>query len=106
VERPDKLVVADLQVDLVSQQVRRGEHRIELTAKEYALLVCLMGTPGSVMSRSMIIDNVWDQSFEGVSSIVDVYVRYLRRKIDDPFTKKLIHTVRGVGYCIRAPELQ
>jgi two-component system copper resistance phosphate regulon response regulator CusR len=105
IERADTLVIADLQVDLVSQQVRRAGQRIELTAKEYALLVCLMGTPGRVMSRSMIIDNVWDQSFEGVSSIVDVYVRYLRCKIDDPFAKKLIHTVRGMGYCIRDPEL-
>jgi DNA-binding response OmpR family regulator len=104
VERPDRLVVADLQVDLQSQQVLRGEQRIELTAKEHALLVCLMEAPGRVMSRSMIIDKVWDQSFEGVSSIVDVYVRYLRRKIDDPFAKKLIHTVRGMGYCIRDPE--
>jgi DNA-binding response OmpR family regulator len=77
-----------------------------LTAKEFALLVCLMSTPGRVMSRQMIIDSVWDQSFDGLSSIVDVYVRYLRRKIDEPFGKKLIHTVRGVGYCIRDLEAQ
>jgi len=105
VERPDTLQIADLQVDRITQQVRRAEQHIELTAKEYALLVCLMATPGRVMSRSMIIDSVWDQSFDGVSSIVDVYVRYLRRKIDDPFQTKLIHTVRGMGYCIRDPEL-
>jgi two-component system, OmpR family, copper resistance phosphate regulon response regulator CusR len=104
VERPNTLILADLQVDRLSQQVRRADQRIELTAKEYALLLCLMSARGRVLSRAMIIDNVWDQSFEGVSSIVDVYVRYLRRKIDDPFQKKLIHTVRGVGYCIRDPD--
>jgi DNA-binding response OmpR family regulator len=63
-----------------------------------------MSTPGRVLSREMIINSVWDQSFEGLSTIVDVYVRYLRKKIDEPFGKKLIHTVRGVGYCIRDPE--
>lgn len=99
------LQVADLQLDRITQTVRRGELRIELTAKEYALLDCLMSTPGRVMSREMIINNVWDQSFDGLSTIVDVYVRYLRRKIDEPFAKKLIHTVRGMGYCVRDPEL-
>ncbi len=104
VEHADTLELADLRVDRLSQVVRRAGVRIDLTAKEYALLVCLMDTPGRVLSRQMIIDKVWDQSFDGLSSIVDVYVRYLRRKIDDPFTKKLIHTVRGVGYCLRDPE--
>jgi len=104
VEHAATLQIADLQVDRVSQVARRAEQRIELTAKEYALLVCLMSTPGRVMSREMIINSVWDQSFEGLSTIVDVYVRYLRKKIDEPFGKKLIHTVRGVGYCIRDPE--
>jgi len=104
IEHAATLQIADLQVDRVSQVARRAEQRIELTAKEYALLVCLMSTPGRVMSREMIINSVWDQSFEGLSTIVDVYVRYLRKKIDEPFGKKLIHTVRGVGYCIRDPE--
>jgi two-component system copper resistance phosphate regulon response regulator CusR len=104
VERSATLQIADLQVDRVSQLVRRAGERIELTGKEYALLECLMSTPGRVLSREMIINSVWDQSFEGLSTIVDVYVRYLRRKIDEPFAKKLIHTVRGVGYCIRDPE--
>jgi DNA-binding response OmpR family regulator len=104
IEHAATLQIADLQVDRVSQVARRAEQRIELTAKEYALLVCLMSTPGRVMSREMIINSVWDQSFEGLSTIVDVYVRYLRKKIDEPFSKKLIHTVRGVGYCIRDPE--
>jgi two-component system copper resistance phosphate regulon response regulator CusR len=104
VEHNPTVQIADLQVDRVSQMVHRAGQRIELTAKEYALLLCLMSTPGRVMSREMIINSVWDQSFEGLATIVDVYVRYLRKKIDEPFAKKLIHTVRGVGYCIRDPE--
>ena len=106
VEHLDVLEVADLRVDRISQTVYRAERRIDLTAKEFALLVCLMSTPGRVMSRQMIIDTVWDQNFDGLASIVDVYVRYVRRKIDDPFEKKLIHTVRGVGYCLRDPALR
>jgi two-component system copper resistance phosphate regulon response regulator CusR len=104
IEHAPVLQVADLELDRISQTVRRAHERIDLTAKEYALLECLMSTPGRVMSREMIINNVWDQSFEGLSTIVDVYVRYLRRKVDEPFGKKLIHTVRGMGYCIRDPE--
>ena len=104
VERANTLRLADLSVERLTQQVRRGDQRIELTAKEYALLVCLLSSPGRVLSRAMIIDNVWDQSFEGLTNIVDVYVRYLRRKIDDPFPVKLIHTVRGSGYCLREPD--
>jgi len=101
VARTDVLRVADLELDRLTQQVRRGSQRIELTAKEYALLEYLMSSAGRVFSRTMILEHVWDQSFEGVTNIVDVYVRYLRRKIDEPFPVELIHTVRGVGYCIR-----
>jgi DNA-binding response OmpR family regulator len=101
VARTDLLRVADLELDRLTQQVRRGSQRIELTAKEYALLEYLMSSAGRVFSRTMILEHVWDQSFEGVTNIVDVYVRYLRRKIDEPFPVELIHTVRGVGYCIR-----
>jgi len=103
-ERVDVLRVADLELNRITQQVRRGSQRIELTAKEYALLEYLLCSPGRVFSRSMILNHVWDQSFEGVTNIVDVYVRYLRKKIDEPFELKLIHTVRGFGYCVRAPE--
>jgi two-component system copper resistance phosphate regulon response regulator CusR len=103
VERANIIQIADLRIDRISQQVWRGAQRIDLTAKEYALLACLTSSPGRVLSRNMIIDKVWDQSFEGVTNIVDVYVRYLRRKIDDPYPLKLIHTVRGMGYCIREP---
>ena len=92
------LRVGDLEVDRLTKQVRRGGRRIELTAKEYALLEYLAAHPGRVFSRTMIIEHVWDQSFEGLTNIVDVYVRHLRSKVDDPFPVKLIRTVRGVGY--------
>ena len=90
--------VADLEIDLLHQQVRRSGRRIELTPKEYALLEYLASNPKRVVSRTMIMEHVWDQSFEGLTNIVDVYVRHLRAKIDDPFPVKLIRTVRGVGY--------
>ncbi len=90
--------VADLEIDLLHQQVRRGGREIALTPKEYSLLEYLASHQGRVVSRSMIVDHVWDQSFEGLTNIVDVYVRHLRAKVDDPFPLKLIRTVRGVGY--------
>jgi two-component system, OmpR family, copper resistance phosphate regulon response regulator CusR len=98
VSRAAVLRVADLEMDRLSQQVKRGGRRIELTPKEYALLEYLATNPGRVFSRTMIIEHVWDLSFEGLNNIVDVYVRHLRRKVDDPFPTKLIRTVRGVGY--------
>lgn len=103
-DRQDLLRLGDLEMNRVTQQVRRGGHLIELTAKEYSLLEYLLATPGRVFSRTMILNHVWDQSFEGVTNIVDVYVRYVRKKIDEPFSVKLIHTVRGVGYCVREVE--
>jgi two-component system copper resistance phosphate regulon response regulator CusR len=90
--------VADLEIDRLSQQVRRGEKRLDLTPREYALLEYLATQPGRAFSRTMIVEHVWDQSFEGLTNIVDVYVRHLREKVDVPFGAKLIHTVRGVGY--------
>jgi two-component system copper resistance phosphate regulon response regulator CusR len=98
ITRSSVLRVGDLEVDRFTQQVRRGGRRIELTPKEYALLEYLAANPGRVFSRTMIIEHVWDQSFEGLTNIVDVYVRHLRTKVDDPFPVKLIRTVRGVGY--------
>jgi DNA-binding response OmpR family regulator len=98
ISRSSVLRVGDLEVDRLSQQVRRAGKRIELTPKEYALLEYLATNPGRVFSRTMIIEHVWDQSFEGLTNIVDVYVRHLRSKVDDPFPTKLIRTVRGVGY--------
>ena len=98
ITRSSVLRVGDLEVDRFTQQVRRAGRRIELTPKEYALLEYLEANPGRVFSRTMIIEHVWDQSFEGLTNIVDVYVRHLRSKVDDPFPVKLIRTVRGVGY--------
>jgi two-component system copper resistance phosphate regulon response regulator CusR len=98
VNRVSMLRVGDLTVDRLSQRVTRAGRRIELTPKEYALLEYLAANPGRVFSRTMIIEHVWDQSFEGLTNIVDVYVRHLRAKVDDPFATKLIRTVRGVGY--------
>jgi two-component system, OmpR family, copper resistance phosphate regulon response regulator CusR len=106
VERTDVILLSDLEVNRLTRQVRRGSQRIELTGKEYALLEYLLSSPSRVFSRSMILNHVWDQSFEGVTNIVDVYVRHLRRKVDDPFPVKLIHKVRGVGYCVREMQRQ
>ena len=103
ISRTTVLRVGDLEMDRLSQQVRRNGKRIELTPKEYALLEYLATNPGRVFSRTMIIEHVWHQSFEGLNNIVDVYVRHLRRKIDDPFPTKLIRTVRGVGYGLGEP---
>jgi two-component system copper resistance phosphate regulon response regulator CusR len=92
--------VADLEVDRLAQHVRRGGRRINLTPKEYSLIEYLATQPGRVFSRTMIVEHVWDQSFEGLTNIVDVYVRHLREKIDADCPQKLIHTIRGVGYCL------
>jgi two-component system copper resistance phosphate regulon response regulator CusR len=96
----DVLRIGDLEIDRASQQVRRAGKKIELTSKEYSLLEYLTAHAGKVMSRTMIIEHVWDESFQGLTNIVDVYVRHLRSKVDDDDTKKLIRTVRGVGYAI------
>jgi DNA-binding response OmpR family regulator len=100
VSRSSALRVGDLEIDRLTQQVRRAGRKIELTTKEYALLEYLASSPGRIFSRTMIIEHVWDQSFEGLTNIVDVYVRHLRGKVDDPFPTKLIRTVRGAGYCV------
>lgn len=90
----------DLELDRLSQHVRRAGKRIILTSKEYALLEYLLSNSGRVLSRTMIIEHVWDQSFQGLTNIVDVYVRHLRTKVDEGHPKKLIRTVRGAGYCL------
>ncbi len=100
VSRTSLVRVEDLELDRLSQQVKRSGKRIDLTAKEYSLLEYLMSNAGRVLSRTMIIEHVWDQSFNGITNIVDVYVRHLRSKVDDPYEQKLIHTVRGVGYTV------
>jgi len=104
VERCDVILVSNLELNRLTREVRRAGQTIELTGKEYALLEYLLSSPSRVFTRSMILENVWDQSFEGVTNIVDVYVRHLRSKVDDPFAVKLIHTVRGVGYCVRESQ--
>jgi|SRR5947209_4118094 len=101
VSRSNTVRVADLELDRLTQQVRRGSKRIELTSKEYSLLEYLTLNAGRVLSRNMILEHVWDQSFDGFSNIVDVYVGHLRSKLDDGFEHKLLKTVRGVGYVIR-----
>src|SRR5438128_7571228 len=103
VKRESVLRVADLELDRLTQLVRRGGKRIELTAKEYGLLEYLMANADRVLSRNMILGHVWDQSFNGATNIVDVYVRHLRDKIGDP-DQKLIRTMRGVGYFIANEE--
>jgi DNA-binding response OmpR family regulator len=101
VNRSNVVRIADLEVDRLTQQVKRAGKRIELTSKEYALLEYLILNMGRVLSRNMILEHVWDQSFDGFSNIVDVYVGHLRTKIDDGFEPKLLKTVRGVGYVLR-----
>ena len=100
VSRSSVLRVCDLEIDRLSQNVKRAGKKIYLTAKEYSLLEYLATQPNRVFSRTMIIEHVWDQSFEGLTNIVDVYVRHLREKVDDAFAVKLIRTVRGVGYSL------
>jgi two-component system copper resistance phosphate regulon response regulator CusR len=104
VQQGHELRVGDLELDRLTHQVRRGDQRIDLTSKEYALLEYLAANAGRVLSRTMIVEHVWDESFEGLTNIVDVYVRHLRAKVDDPFPDKLIHTVRGVGYSLSQEE--
>lgn len=96
--------MADLELDRLSQQVKRAGHRISLTPKEFALLEYLAVNVDRVISRNMIIEHVWDQSFDGLTNIVDVYVRHLRSKIDEGHDRKLIRTVRGCGYSIGLPD--
>jgi two-component system copper resistance phosphate regulon response regulator CusR len=104
VNRSSTIMLRDLELDRLTQQVRRAGRRLELTAKEYALLEYLMLNPERVLSRNMIIEHVWDQSFDGLTNIVDVYVRHLRSKVDDGHDFKMIRTVRGAGYIIHGDE--
>jgi DNA-binding response OmpR family regulator len=101
-ERPPSLLqVDDLRLDPLARTVERGGVRIELTSKEYALLHFLMRHSGHVVSRSMILEQVWDVTFGGMTNVVDVHINRLRNKIDRGRKKPLIHTLRGVGYAIR-----
>lgn len=97
------LILADLQVDLISHQVTRAGKRIELTAKEFALLDFFIRHPGRVLSRTLIAQHVWGVDFDTFTNVIDVYVNYLRKKIDTDFEPKLLHTVRGAGYVLKIP---
>ncbi len=101
-ERPTVLRVGDLSLDPVRRAVERAGTPIELSAKEFALLHELMRHPGEVLSRTHLLEHVWDFAYDGGSNVVDVYVRYLREKIDRPFGASSIETVRGAGYRLRA----
>lgn len=102
--RKSTLEIADLCVDLYSRKVTRGAREIDLSSKEFAILEFLMMNEGRVLERESIRTHVWSWDYDGESNVVDVYIRFLRKKIDDGFEKKLIHTVRGAGYMIKDDE--
>jgi two-component system OmpR family response regulator len=101
-ERPATLTVGDLVLDPAAHLVCRGGRPVELSPKEFALLELFMRHPGEVLTRTQMLEHVWDFAYDGRSNVVDVYVRYLREKVDRPFGRESIETVRGVGYRLRA----
>jgi two-component system OmpR family response regulator len=101
-ERPAVLSVGDLRLDPATRRVWRGDAEIELSAKEFALLETFMRRPGRVLSRYDLLEHAWDEGYERRSNVTDVYVRYVREKIDRPFGRESIETVRGAGYRLRA----
>ena len=103
-KEPELLQVADLDLDLLRRRVTRAGKRIDLTAKEFALLELLLRRQGEVLPRSLIASQVWDMNFDSDTNVIEVAVRRLRAKIDDDFDLKLIHTARGMGYMMDAPE--
>jgi heavy metal response regulator len=100
---PPVLQVADLTLDPARRSVCRGGERIDLTPREFALLDYFMRHPGRVLTRTMIAEHVWDYSFDSTTNVIDVYVNYLRKKIDTEREPKLLHTIRGVGYVLKVP---
>jgi two-component system OmpR family response regulator len=101
-ERPPVLEVGDLRLDPAAHKAWRGDQELVLSAKEFALLELFMRRPGMTLSRTRLLDGAWDMAFESRSNVIDVYVRYLREKIDRPFGRDSIETIRGVGYRLRA----
>jgi DNA-binding response OmpR family regulator len=99
-----KLRAADLVLDPVTRRVTRAGQDITLTPKEFALLECLLRHPNQVLSRTILAESAWGESFDALTNVIDVYINYLRNKIDRDFEPKLIHTVRGVGYVLRVEE--
>jgi two-component system copper resistance phosphate regulon response regulator CusR len=100
----DRLQVGDLTLDCIRRKVVRAGESIDLAPKEFSILEYLMRNRGRPLSRTMIVEHVWDMDYDGLTNIVDVYIRHLRSKIDDRFPVRLIHTVRGIGYLIDVPE--
>lgn len=98
--QPEILEISDLRLDLVRQQASRGGRRLDLTAKEFMLLSLFARRSGEVLSRATIAEQVWDMNFDPGTNVIDVHVRRLRSKVDDPFDRKLIRTVRGMGYVL------
>ena len=101
---PEKLLVGELTLDCIRRKVTRSGDTIDLAPKEFSILEYLMRNKGRPLSRTMIVEHVWDMDYDGLTNIVDVYIRHLRSKIDDRYPAKLIHTVRGVGYMLDLPE--
>ena len=104
--RVGPLCAGDLALDPLTRRVERAGRLIHLTAREYAILELLLRHPGQVLTREQIADRAWERGAEHASNVVDVFVRNLRRKIDDPFAEKLVQTVRGIGYRLHAPPAQ
>lgn len=100
----EQIVIGDLSIDVLKRRVLRGGDRIDLTTKEFALLYLLARRRGEVLSRSLIASQVWDMNFDSDTNVVDVAIRRLRAKLDDPYPVKLIQTVRGMGYALEADE--
>ena len=100
----ESYAIADLEIDVLRRRVSRGGQRISLTNKEFALLQLLASRQGEVLSRTLIASQVWNLNFDSDTNMVEVAVRRLRAKVDDPYMPKLIHTVRGVGYQLEAPD--
>ena len=101
---PTKLAVGDLELDMLTHKVKRAGKEIVLTTKEYALLEFLMRNAGNIVTRTMISEHVWDINFDTFTNVIDVYINYLRRKIDGNSKNKMIHTIRGRGYVLKKAE--
>lgn len=104
--KADRLVLGDLELDVARRRAFRGRQRLDLTAQEYTLLSVLMHRPGEVLSRTILTEQVWDMNFDGDSNVVEVAIRRLRTKLDDPFPTKLLHTVRGMGYVLEVARAE
>ena len=100
-EKVDSIIISDLEINSKSKTVKRNGESIVLTAKEFKLLYYLAKNSGRIVSRDQILDNVWDINFDMNTNVIDVYINYLRKKIDKPFATKLIHTMKGLGYVIQ-----